>query len=101
MRLAAVLKLLPPPEMARGMQHAAACEVQGRLLAEMGQRSDRILAWSFARMRMHTPLGDSYRARRSPGLRGAYCCIARRFHAGKWAVETWKAVASKKNASSG
>ena len=43
MRLAAVTKQLSPPEMARGMQHAAACEVQGQLLAEMGQHNDRIL----------------------------------------------------------
>jgi len=28
-RLAAVPKQLPPPEMARGMQHIAACDVQG------------------------------------------------------------------------
>jgi hypothetical protein len=28
---------------------------------------------------VHTPLGDSNRARRTSGLRGALCCIARRF----------------------
>ena len=43
MRLAAVPKQLPPPEMARGMQYIAACEVQGRLLAEMGQCGGQIL----------------------------------------------------------
>ena len=43
MQLSAVPKLLPAPEMARGMQHAGACEVQGRLLAEMGQQAGRIL----------------------------------------------------------
>ena len=37
MQLSAVQKLLPPPQMARGMQHIAACNVQGRLLAEMEQ----------------------------------------------------------------
>ena len=36
-------RLLPPPGMARDMQHAGACEVQGRLLAEMGQQAGRIL----------------------------------------------------------
>jgi hypothetical protein len=40
--------------MARGMQHAAACEVQGRLLAGMGQRDDRSLVSSIAGM--HTAL---------------------------------------------
>ena len=36
-------KLLPPPEMARGMPCDAAREVQGRLLAGLGQRGDRVL----------------------------------------------------------
>jgi len=43
MPLSAVAKLLPAPEMARGMQHAAMCEVQRRLLAEMGQQAGLIL----------------------------------------------------------
>jgi hypothetical protein len=43
MQLAAVPKLLPPPEMARGIPHEAAREVQGRLLPGLGQRGDRIL----------------------------------------------------------
>jgi len=42
-RLAAVPKQLPPPQMARGMQHIAACEVQGRLVAEMGAVGGQIL----------------------------------------------------------
>jgi len=36
-------KLLLALEMARGIPHAAAREVQRRLLAGMGQRGDRIL----------------------------------------------------------
>ena len=43
MQLSAVQKLLPPPEMARGMQHIAACDVQGRLVAEMGQCGGQIV----------------------------------------------------------
>ena len=43
MRLSAVQKLLPPPEMPRGMQHIAACDVQVRLLAEMEQCGGHIL----------------------------------------------------------
>ena len=43
MQLAAVRKLLPPPAMGRGIPHEAAREVQGRLLAGMGQWGDRIL----------------------------------------------------------
>ena len=43
MRLAAVTKLLLMPGMARGMQHIAAREVQGQLLAEVGQHNGRIL----------------------------------------------------------
>ena len=42
-RLAAVPKQLPPPQMARGMQHIAACEVQGRLVAEMKAVGGQIL----------------------------------------------------------
>ena len=43
MQLAAVQKLRPPPEMPRGMQHTAACDVQVRLLAEMEQCGGHIL----------------------------------------------------------
>ena len=42
-QLAAVPKLLPPPDMACSMQFIAACEVQGRLLAGLGQQGDRVL----------------------------------------------------------
>ena len=41
-------KLLLALETARGKPHAAAREVQGRLLAGLGQRGDRILASTFA-----------------------------------------------------
>ena len=47
-QLAAVPKLLPPPEMSRGIQHVAARKVQGRLLAGLEQRGDRILVSTFA-----------------------------------------------------
>ena len=43
MQLAAVPELLPPPAMGRGIPHEAAREVQGRLLAGLGQRGDHIL----------------------------------------------------------
>ena len=43
MQLAAVQKLLPPPDMPRGMQHTAACDVQVRLLADMEQCGGHIL----------------------------------------------------------
>ena len=43
MQPAADPKLLPPPKMARGMPYDAAREVQGRLLAGLGQRGDRVL----------------------------------------------------------
>ena len=43
MQLAAVQKLLPPSAIARGILYDAAREVQGRLLAEMGQQAGRIL----------------------------------------------------------
>ena len=49
--------------MARGMQHIAACDVQGRLLAEKGQCGGQILVWAFDRV--HTALGDINRARRT------------------------------------
>ena len=42
-QLAAVPKLLSPPEMSRGIQFIAAREVQGRLLGGLGQSSDQIL----------------------------------------------------------
>ena len=48
MQLAAVPELLPPPAMGRDIPHEAACEVQGRLVAGLGQRGDRILMSTFA-----------------------------------------------------
>jgi hypothetical protein len=56
MQLSAVQKLLQAPEMARGMQHAAACEVQGRLLAKTGQRDDQNFVSSIAGV--HTAPAD-------------------------------------------
>ena len=43
MPLAAAQKLLPPWAMARGVPYTAAREVQGRLLAGMGQQDGQIL----------------------------------------------------------
>ena len=43
MQLAAVPKLHSAPEMSRGIQFIAAREVQGRVLAGLEQRDDRIL----------------------------------------------------------
>ena len=60
MQPAADPKLLPPPKMARGMPYDAAREVQGRLLAGLGQRGDRVLVASPAAV--HTALGDTIRA---------------------------------------
>ena len=56
MQLAAVPKLLPTPGMARGIQHAGACEVQGRLLAALMPRDHRNFVSSFAGV--HMPLAD-------------------------------------------
>ena len=56
MQLAAAQKLLPPSAMARGIPYIAAREVQGRLLAGLGQQCDRVLVSSFAGV--HTALGD-------------------------------------------
>ena len=42
-QLAAVPKLLPPPEMSCGIPRMAAHKVQGRVLAGLGQQGDRIL----------------------------------------------------------
>ena len=56
MQLAAVQKLLPPSAIARGIPYDAAREVQGRLLAGLGQRDGRVLVWSPAGV--HTALGD-------------------------------------------
>ena len=69
MRLAAVpkLRLLPTLEIARGIPHAAAREVQRRLLAGMGQRGDRILV---QHLLVDTPLGDNSRARHTLRLVG-------------------------------
>ena len=78
MQLAAVRKLLPPPVMARDILFIAACEVQGRMLAGLGQRDDRVLVSSSAGV--HTALGDSNRAQHThTGSQGAYRCIARLF----------------------
>ena len=60
MQLAAVLKLLPPPEMSRGIPHTAARKVQGWLLVGLGQCDDRVLVSSPAGV--HTAPGDSNRA---------------------------------------
>ena len=68
MQLAAVANVLPAPKMARGMQCIAACDVQGRLLAEKGQCGGQILVWAFDRV--HTALGDINRARRTLRLAG-------------------------------
>ena len=59
-------KLLPPPEMARGMPCDAAREVQGRLLAGLGQRGDRVLVSSSAGA--HAVLGDIHRAQHTRRL---------------------------------
>ena len=51
MRLAAIPKLLPPPQMARGMPDAYSCEVRRLLMAQKMLRGDRILViffWSRA-----------------------------------------------------
>jgi hypothetical protein len=60
MQLAAVPKLLPPSAMARDIPFDAACEVQGRLLAGLGQWGDRILVVIICGV--HTALGEFYRA---------------------------------------
>jgi hypothetical protein len=65
-QLAAVPKLLPPPEMSRGIQFIAACKVQGRVLARLGQRDGRVLVSSFAGV--HTALGDKNRAQHTRRL---------------------------------
>jgi len=59
-------KLLPPSAMGRGIPHDAAREVQGRLLAGLGQRDGRVLVWSPAGV--HTALGDSNRAQHARRL---------------------------------
>ena len=70
-QLAAVPKLLPPPEMSRGIQFTVARKVQGRMLARPGQRDGRVLVSSFAVV--HTALGDNNRARRT--LRLTRCLV--------------------------
>ena len=59
-QLAAVPKLLPPPEMSRGAQYIAARKAQGRMLARPGQRDGWVLVSSFAGV--HTALEDKNRA---------------------------------------
>ena len=68
-------KLLLALEMARGIPHAAAREVQGRLLAGLEQRGDRILVSTFACRRRWEIIAvrDT-----PPGLWGAWCCMTRR-----------------------
>jgi len=66
MQLAAVPKLLPPPAMARGIPFLAVREVQGRLLAGLGQQGDRILVSSSAGA--HTALGDINQAQHTRRL---------------------------------
>ena len=75
MQLAAVPKLLPPSAMTRGIHHVAASEVQGRLLAGLEQRGDRILVSTFACRRRWEIIAvrDT-----PPGLWGAWCCMTRR-----------------------
>ena len=69
MQRAAVPKLLPPPEMSRGIQHVAARKVQGRLLAGLEQRDGRILVSSSAGL--HTAPRAIHRAQHT-------CRLARR-----------------------
>ena len=57
MQLAAVPQLLSPPAMARSIPYDAACAVQGRLPAGLGQRGDQILTSSSAGV--HTALGGN------------------------------------------
>jgi hypothetical protein len=68
-------KLLLALEMARGIPHAAAREVQGRLLAGLEQRGDRILVSTFACRRRWEIIAvrDT-----PPGLWDAWCCMTRR-----------------------
>ena len=66
-------KLLLALEMARGIPHAAAREVQGRLLAGLEQRGDRILVSTFRRRWEIIAVRGT-----PPGLWGAWCFIARR-----------------------
>jgi hypothetical protein len=80
MQLAAVPKLLPQPEMARNTPYDAACEVQGRLLAGLGQWGDRILVVIICGV--HTALGEFYRAQHDRQLARRlplHTAVARRF----------------------
>jgi hypothetical protein len=63
MSLAAIPRLLPPPQMARGMPDAYSCEVRRLLMAQKMLRGDRILVIFFARV--HTAGRDKKRARRT------------------------------------
>jgi hypothetical protein len=50
MSLAAIPRLLPPPQMARGMPDAYSCEVRRLLMAQKMLRGDRILVIFFGRV---------------------------------------------------
>ena len=63
MSLAAIPRLLPPPQMARGMPDAYSCEVRRLLMAQKMLRGDRILVIFFGRV--HTAGRDKKRARRT------------------------------------
>ena len=77
MSLAAIPRLLPPPQMARGMPDAYSCEVRRLLLAQNMLRGDRSLVILFGRV--HTA-AEIRKGRSAPsGLRRAYCCVARLF----------------------
>ena len=77
MRLAAIPKLLPPPQMARGMPDAYSCEVRRLLMAQKMLRGDRILVIFFGRVQRRAEIR---KGRGTPsGLRRAYCCVARLF----------------------
>ena len=63
MSLPAIPKLLPPPQMARGMPDAYSCEVRRLLMAQKMLRGDRILVIFFGRV--HTASRDKKRAQRT------------------------------------
>ena len=77
MSLPAIPKLLPPPQMARGMPDAYSCEVRRLLMAQKMLRGDRILVIFFGRVQRRAEIR---KGRGTPsGLRRAYCCVARLF----------------------
>ena len=63
MSLAAIPRLLPPPQMACGMPDAYSCEVRRLLMAQKMLRGDRILVIFFGRV--HTAGRDKKRAQRA------------------------------------